>query len=212
MYGSAVSKRNGNNLQPNTPPANTASSQTPSVQEEVAEELNKERRKLNVVIFKFAPKFNTLNEDSVEELFLDLVPGANATPLTCNRLGNSTNTKPLLVKFNNEKDKAALLRNANKLNGLKDKYSNVSIAPDRTKREKVQFRKLRQECNERRKNGEHVIISNNAIVLDKYVTSPVAQPSHQPSIMANCKLPDTQPLLVHLPPEDNGNQLNLIMG
>ena len=80
----AVAKRNGNNLQPNSPPANTASSQAPSVQEEVAEAFNKERRKLNVVIFNLAAKSNTQNEDSVEEFFLDLVPGANATPLICN--------------------------------------------------------------------------------------------------------------------------------
>ena len=84
-----------------------------------------------------------------------------------NRLGTGTN-RPLLVKFSSEKDKAMILKNTAKLRQMSDRCPNVSIAPDRTKREQAAFKQLQTECKLLQSRGEHVIV-NNTIVPDKHI-------------------------------------------
>ena len=51
---------------------------------------------------------------------------------------------------------------------MSDRCPNVSIAPDRTKREQAAFKQLQTECKLLQSRGEHVIV-NNTIVPDKHI-------------------------------------------
>ena len=71
--------------------------------------------------------------------------------------GNHQRTKPrpLLIKFENEKMKWDVLRNAKNLKYCSDEQlKKLSIVPDQTAKEREEYRLLRTELEERRANGE----------------------------------------------------------
>jgi hypothetical protein len=179
----------------------TVVSQSSTVQDEIAEALEKERRKANLVIFNIAA-VATSDFDAMKSLIKDLTDDA-APSFSCNRLGSGPN-KPLLVQFQNEKDKHFILKNAHKLRQLSTKWPKVSIAPDRTKREQAAFKQLRTECKMRQSRGERVIIWNSKIVPDKRTSSmdlkqsaPHVQNDRNAALSFSSCDP---PLLVDLPP------------
>jgi hypothetical protein len=190
-----------NTSKPSTPIAiNPTAASGLNFQEEITEALDKERRKANIIVFNLPIATGTQDDDLVKKLIVDLSIGPTEA-FTCNRLGKQeTGTKPLLVKFSQERDKMSLLKNAHKLKNLATTYHGVNIAPDRTKREQIHFRSLRQECNDRRKNGEHVIIIKNAIVLDKRFSNNMPGLNASANTQSSSTSTDNQPVTVNLPP------------
>ena len=139
----------------------------------MSEAPEKERRKLNIIIFNIptTTDFNFTNSssdsDTVKTLFQSLL-NASSLPFICNRLGKkSLTTSPLVVKFLCEDDKLIILKNASKLRNMSDRWPKVSIAPDRTKQEQILCKNFRSECLSRQARGEHVIVNQYRIVPHK---------------------------------------------
>ena len=173
------------------------------------EALDKERRKSNIIIFNVDISGNDYSE-TVNSLFEGLVGGPSPV-FTCSLLGRDDQPKrPILVKFHSEQDKSLIMTNAKKLRNQRDKWPNVSIAHDRTKREQTAFKALSVECKARQARGERVLIRNYAIVHDRRplpscasfsssnVQSRVA-PATSPASLDDFTLHDS-PLRVALPP------------
>jgi hypothetical protein len=137
----------------------------------------------------------------VKTLFESILD-APSPAFTCERLGQNASSKPLIVKFQSEMDKAKILKNVSKLRRMSDRWPNISIAPDRTKREQTAFKNLRAECKTRQDRGEHVIILSNCIVSDKRykssdkVTATYPATAATQSSSSSC---NDAPLLVNLP-------------
>ena len=105
----------------------------------MSEALEKERCKLNIIIFNVPATTDTYSTnssshpDTVKTLFQSLL-NAPSPPFICNRLSKkSLTTSPLVMKFLCEDDKLLILKNASELGNLFDRWPKVSFAPDRTK-------------------------------------------------------------------------------
>lgn len=153
--------------QPN-PAATKTTKPGPTVQEGITEALEQERRKLNLIVFNMA----TSTSDTVKLASLfEHISGDPSPTFRCSRIGKPSTdkkkTQPVLVKFDSEEDRNSILRYARNLRDMKAEWPKVSIAPDRTKRQQQLYNDLRAQCDQRRADGEHVLIVNYQIVHDK---------------------------------------------
>ena len=149
-----------------------------------------ERRKQNGIIHNIKESESEDNderikhdEDKIQE-FLDLCgadPGIK--PISMFRIGNrstaTTNAaaappkpRPIKLIFETEEKKIHVVKKysfakreggANQKEGLKD----ISLVPDRTKREREEFQKLISERDERTKNGEVNLVIINGKIKEK---------------------------------------------
>ncbi len=96
----------------------------------------------------------------------------NKQPKVVNRLGRREQgkTRPLKIIMPNENDKVDVLKKIQSLKKSdnadeKQLVQDLRIAPDRTKKEREDYKKLRQELDERKSKGEeNLIIRNNRII------------------------------------------------
>jgi hypothetical protein len=175
----------------NMPPVNA---QVNSFQYEIAEALEQEKRKKNVIIYNLTSS-NDSDTSRVESLLVH-VTGNPPPALSCRRLGKiiAGKTRPVLVEFSHESDVRYVLRQAHHLKNMQTEWPHVSIAPDRTKKQQEAYRQLRSELRARRNNGERLIIFNDRLVPDKRCIIPPAP------VNASVPSADSSPLRVVLPP------------
>ncbi len=119
---------------PAAAPRTTECSQPANIQNEIAEALDQERRKRNIVVFNL-PATQASDSTRVSALF-EHITGNRPPSFHCRRIGKLAQgkTQPILVEFANEFDRHGILSSARNLKDLQAEYPRVSIAPDRTKR------------------------------------------------------------------------------
>ena len=139
-----------------------------SIQEEISEELEKERRKNNLIIFNMSNQADADDHNRLSGLF-EHITGKPVGFFCCERIGKQSPGKVslILVKFFREDDRHDILCNSRKLRDMQAEWPKLSIAPDRTKQQQQVYHQLRNECEKHRKNGENVIVLNNHIVKNK---------------------------------------------
>ena len=103
---------------------------------------------------------------------------------------NNDRHRPVLVVLQDESNKTFLLTNSSKLH-QHDSYKSVYLSPDRTKFERLKYKKLVEELKERRSKGEtNLIIRNNAIIArpsqpKQSSAGRGTASTHQPMVPAN---------------------------
>ena len=140
------------------------------VEESIQEHAEKEKRKLNVMVFNLPEaqsedwevrqKYDNQTVSNIIEGGLGITPVDTIQQIV--RVGKRTNDsrdnrnpRPLIVKMNNMKDKWNIIKNAKKLrNGKNMGWRNVYLVPDLTQKEREKEKKLREELNKRRDRGE----------------------------------------------------------
>ena len=139
-----------------------------SIQEEISEALEKERRKNNLIIFNMSNQANADDHNRLNGLF-EHITGKPVGFFRCERIGKQSPGKvnPVLLKFFRENDRHDILCNSRKLRDMQAEWPKLSIAPDWTKQQQQVYYQLHNECEMRRKNGENVIVLNNRVVKDK---------------------------------------------
>ena len=144
-----------------------------TIQEEISEALEKERRKNNLIIFNMSNQADADDHNRLSGLF-EHITGKPVGFFRCERIGKQSPGKvsTVLVKFFRKDDRHDILRNSRKLRDMQAEWPKLSIASDRTKQQQQVYHQLRNECEMRRKNGENVIVLNNRI--DKIKRSPIA--------------------------------------
>ncbi len=151
------------------------------VQETVAEMQEKEKRKLNLVIFNLPESQGVSKEEvkendtkSIQNIVNSILPETEAKEIKIKdpvRLGPANlGKKPRILKFsvNSEEAKNSIIKNAVKVNkketANKDK---VYINPDYTNKERDLNKKLRQELKERIGKGEENLVIRNWKVVER---------------------------------------------
>ena len=139
-----------------------------SIQKEISEALEKERRKNNLIIFSMSNQADADDHNRLSGLFKHIT-GKPVGFFRCERFGKQSPGKvnPVLVNFFREDDRHDILRNSRKLRDMLAEWPKLSIAPDRTKQQQQVYHQFRSECEMRHKNGENFIVLNNRIVKDK---------------------------------------------
>ena len=142
------------------------------------EDIERERRKRNVVIYSMQESTNPeakerykQDEEACTKIFSDILEVQQIKILQVVRLGkkNSDRMRPLLVKLETESQKMDILRNAKKLR-MSEEHRRVYINKDLTETERMSDRKLREELRERRNgegNGRFVIRKGKVIRLEQ---------------------------------------------
>ena len=154
----------------------------------IADELaDRERRKNNLIIYNLPEKSD---HELDKKLFAELCKTIFSDEFAVSkifRLGkrNENKIRPLLVVLKNEMDKSFLLANSAKLR-QHDSCKTVYFSPDRTKFERLKYKKLVEELKQRKAN---LIICNNAIVNRRTKTSSVVTPNDQPMTSSTEKQP-----------------------
>ena len=144
----------------------------------IADELaDREKRKKNVIVYNF-PEASDLEADRVS--FLDLCTKVYNSDISVNklvRLGKKSTGKhrPLLICLKHDEDKSLILSQSYPLR-RNSQYSDVFMAPDRTKFEREKHKKLVEELKERRSQGEKDLVIRNGAIISKH-SRPVGQPS-----------------------------------
>ena len=136
------------------------------------ETLERERRKCNVVVHNL-PESQTesskarLDEDirNVMDIIKDELH-IYARVVSAFRVGQRQRDRPrlLIVKFETEASKWDVVRYARHLQHS-HKWSNIYINPDLTKDERQAGKQLRQELDQRRKNGEKDLVIRNKKII-----------------------------------------------
>ena len=153
------------------------------VREEIKEQAEKEKKKNNIVIYNVQESSKTDKEEKIRDDFstceeiinTELGLGMNNVEiLEISRLGRAeephgngrnTNgeeihtgrprTRPLLVKLRNTKEKWGVISQGKRLkNSANDNYKKIFIAPDLTRKEREHEKKLLEELQRKRENGE----------------------------------------------------------
>ena len=83
--------------------------------------------------------------------------------------------RPLLICLKHDEDKSLILSQSYLLR-RNSQYSDVFMAPDRTKFEREKHKKLGEELKERRSQGEKDLVIRNGVIISKH-SRPVGQPS-----------------------------------
>ena len=152
--------------------------------------LDKERRKLNVVISNLpesTPSDIETRETRDLRKFVDVIKDSlklNVRALRCYRVGKIREDRPrlLVVSLENIETKQELLRMSSQLRNIPE-WSNLYINPDLTPAEREMNRKLRQELAARRAAGENDIFIRRGSIVRLPKTSrstTTVQPSHGP--------------------------------
>lgn len=90
---------------------------------------------------------------------------------------NENKHRPVLIALKHETDKSFLLSNSARLR----QHDVLYFSPERTKFERLKYKKLVEELKQRKANGEtNLIIRNNAIVNRRKTTSSATTSNGQP--------------------------------
>ena len=158
--------------------AQTVSHAPTNPAEIVDEYLNRERRKLNLVIYGLpeasatsAPDRQLADSNSFTELVGSEFKISNLEISKCVRLGKPKNDKPtpLLVTVADNAIRRQILRNAKHLRHS-NTYKCVFISPDLTLQEREANKQLRQELRHRKDAGELNLIIKNGKIVSKQST------------------------------------------
>lgn len=139
----------------------------------ISEITDQTARKNNIIIYGIVDENNKeKDKTNVCDLLGLLVPAV--APLTNFRLGkyniNSTRPRPIKVVLTNKKESSEIFKNIYK---LKDdvKYSNVSISSDRSKLQRENLKKIIEDLDLRKQNGENDLTIKYFNGQPKIVTS-----------------------------------------
>ena len=142
-----------------------------SMEEMMLEMEQRNQRSGNVIIFGLpesnegtAEERKTCDSKAVDELLIKI--DVNIPPTQAHRLGKprSSKPRPLRVSGLNRSEKFAILRKAKSLRQY-EKYRNVFINPDLTRRQQNEASILRAELKQRKENGEHDLIIRNGKII-----------------------------------------------
>jgi hypothetical protein len=150
------------------------------VREEVYETNEKSRKKNNVIISGVdeieeiaeddARGIHGKNDKEIVEFLIHAVVGARDVEVKeVSRIPSEPTpgkARILLAKLEDSNMKFNLLRKANKLKDKKG-WERTYIAPDRTKRERDEDRRLRNELQTRREAGEKTLMINKGRIVQK---------------------------------------------
>lgn len=142
-----------------------------SFEELVSEIEERQKRRKNVIIYgmgeletsKVGAERISHDKTIVGKLFEDIDP--NVLPRNENfrvfRLGkydpNSQRPRPLRVTLNSSSDTIALLKKSKTIRSI-SKYKNVIISSDRTPSQLTYFKKIKEEVEKRKSEGENVVL------------------------------------------------------
>jgi len=155
--------------------AQISSHAPPNPAEVVDEYLNRERRKLNLVIYGIpettatsAPERQQADLNSFNELVDSEFKINNFEISKCVRLGKPKNDKPrpLLVTIPDNTIRRQILRNAKNLRNS-NTHKRVFISPDLTPQEREANKQLRQELKRRKDAGDTNLIIKNGKIVSK---------------------------------------------
>jgi len=168
----------------------TGSTSLVSTASSIADELaDRDRRRNNIILYNFSEKSDREADRKAFNDMCQVVFSEQFAVSKVIRLGKRSEDKdrhrPLLVGLNQESNKVSLLVNSSKLR-RHDMYKNVYLSPDRTKFERLKYKKLVEELKERRSKGEtNLIIRNNTII---------SRPIRPQSSSGNSSAPSDQPM------------------
>ena len=136
------------------------------------ETLERERRKCNVVVHNLPESQAESSKARLDEDIrnvMDIIKDElhiYARVVTAFRVGQRQRNRPrlLIVKFETEASKWDVVRYARHLQHS-HKWSNIYINPDLTKDERLAGKQLRQELDQRRKNGEKDLVIRNKKII-----------------------------------------------
>ena len=149
------------------PPTHITSSKNTTA-EVIEEYMDREQRKLNVVVHNVPEESTSQDLEKVTSMFESefSVPGSHIVKVA--RLGNSTNGRPrlLLATLDSEQHKRSIIKNAIKLS-KSTTWNKVYVSPDLTAKEREVNKALREELKRRRANGERDIIIKRGKIVSK---------------------------------------------
>ncbi len=140
-----------------------------SIRVEVAEQVQREQRKKNLII-NGIPEKDEEDENGLEGEVLKILRATGAKKPMVNevrRLGKhrENRIRPVLVRLEHLQDKITVISKANtELRKAGDKFQGIYINNDLTKEEQEANRKLREEVKLRRQNGQECKILKQQIV------------------------------------------------
>lgn len=138
-------------------------------EEIVSEVLDRQTRKRNLLIFNASEQSRQLSNDerniadknNVLDIIEYLLPTADIANCNVFRLGkyNPSNNRPrpIKIRLRNEDDTRKILQKSGKLKNS-DSFKDIFMTPDRTPRELEYYKKLKNELQHRKDNGEDDII------------------------------------------------------
>lgn len=152
-------------LETQEPEPNTNQELLDKVKDEVKESLDQEKRRLNVII-------RNINEDNadihtfVDEIFTNVMNLNNISIQNIERIGEKKEdyVRPVKVTVKTFSMKKMILAGSKKL-ATNENFKDIYIAPDRTKKQQLQMKKLRDELKDRRENGEKDLIIKNGVII-----------------------------------------------
>ena len=123
------------------------------ISERVREELNKEKRKNNIIIHGLAEKEHVTDTVQILNILQITNPTLSAENIkSCTRLGRDTKKlRPIRVEFMELQDKIQTMKNLSKLSG---KELDISIAHDLTKDQREEQKKLVDEAKHMQESGD----------------------------------------------------------
>lgn len=148
------------------------------------ERKEREKRKANLIVYKIPEPTSEEPEERkkedtakiaeiLEQLELPDIELKNVVRLNTKAEGASNSVRPTKVVFNSSADKEQILQRMQSLRTSEDeaerkKLENIHVAADRTFRQRADYRKLKQELDERTAAGEKdLVIRENKIVVKK---------------------------------------------
>lgn len=143
------------------------------------EEMERERRRMNIVIFNLKESQKqkgeeryTEDQQRCDQIFRQELGVQNVVIEKLIRIGKRENerNRPLLVKLDNEERKREILKNTKKLRHSTD-FERVYIMRDMTATEREKDRELRAELKERRQreNAEFTIRRGRVVKIERHL-------------------------------------------
>ncbi len=153
------------------------------------DKLESERRKSNLIMFKVPEAMGEnaetrkLQDIATVNEALQKIDVSDIKPKAVNRIGKKSDDKvrPLLIALPSEENKTQILRKLHEmrqsqLEDNKNIAKSIQVAPDRTPKERTEYKKLKAELDERTQKGEeNLVIRRNKIV----VRNPFRRPSER---------------------------------
>ena len=135
--------------------SSSSSTTTANNELEIIQEIEERLVKKNNLILYKVNDTNNLQEDCSYLINIFASIGINISIKNVTRFGkymeNSGKPRPLLIKLSNSEDVDIVYKN-------KDKFKNIDIRKDKTKKQRNAFKNAAHELNERVKNGEKNLV------------------------------------------------------
>ena len=164
--------------------AHTASHASPNTFNAIDEYMDRERRKLNLIIYGL-PETSTptgsachsADLNSIQELVRSEFNITSLETTKCFRLGKQSNKpRPLLISLTDNSIRRQILRNAKTL-WNSNSHKNVFISPDLTPQERATNKQLRTELQRCKASGEINLIIKRGQIISKQPLSKAAPQS-----------------------------------